>query len=62
MNSQVIVKEIILSGEKVKSATVGDNIECQIKLIDETFFENIKSGNVLSSLNYSIPVAKRVIA
>lgn len=52
----------MLAGEKVKSATVGDNIECQVKIIDETFFENVKSGNVMSSLHYSIPIARRVIA
>lgn len=34
INCQVVVKDIILGDEKVKSATVGDNVECQIKLID----------------------------
>ena len=40
---------------------MGDNVEIQIKLIDETYFETIKFGNVLSSLNYSIPVSNKFV-
>ncbi len=59
---QCIVKDIALGNEKVKSATVGDSIDCQLKLLDETFFEVIKAGNVLSSLQYSIPVGNHFLA
>jgi len=45
----------------VKEAVVGDNVEIQIKLLDETYFETIKFGNVLSSLTYSIPVSNRFV-
>ena len=40
---------------------VGDNVDIQIKLIEETYFETIRYGNVLSSLNYSIPVTNKFI-
>lgn len=33
----------------------------QIKLIDETAFEAIKPGHVLSSLKYTIPVTKKIV-
>ena len=60
-NSQCIVKDILKNGEKVKRASVGDNVEILIKLIDETFFETIRYGNVLSSLKYSIPVTRKFV-
>lgn len=40
---------------------VGDNIDLQIKLIDETAFEAIKPGHVLSSLKYTIPVTQKIV-
>ena len=40
---------------------VGDNVEVQIKLIEETYFETIKYGNVLSSLQYSVPVTNKFV-
>ena len=49
-NCQCVVKDILLNNEKVKEASVGDNIDVQLKLIDETYFETIRHGNVLSSL------------
>jgi len=58
-NTQCIVKDILQNGEKVKRAILGDNVEVLIKLLDETYFETIKYGNVLSSLAYSIPVTRR---
>lgn len=61
-NCQCLVKEIVGQDEKIKVGRVGDNIDCQIKLIDETFFEVIKTGNVLSSIQYSIPVGNHFIA
>ena len=60
-NCQCIIKDILVGNEKVKEAKAGDNIEAQIKLIDETFFETIKFGNVVSSLKYSIPVSKKFV-
>ena len=58
---QCIIKEILVGNEKVKEAVVGDNVDVQIKLIDETYFETIRHGNVLSSLQYSVPVTKKFI-
>ena len=58
-NTQCIVKDIVKNDEKVKRAMVGDNVDVLIKLLDETYFETIKYGNVLSSLKYSIPVARK---
>lgn len=58
-NTQCIVKDILKNDEKVKRALVGDNVDIVIKLLDETYFETIKYGNVLSSLQYSIPVARK---
>jgi elongation factor 1 alpha-like protein len=40
---------------------VGDNIDLQIKLIDETAFEAIKPGFVLSSLKYTVPVTQKIV-
>jgi translation elongation factor EF-1alpha len=51
----------LINGDKVKEAVVGDNIDLQIKLIDETAFEAIKPGHVLSSLKYSIPVTQKIV-
>jgi translation elongation factor EF-1alpha len=61
LNTQFLVKEILLNHEKVKEAVVGDNIDIQIKMIDETSFESIKQGFVVSSLKYSIPVTQRIV-
>ena len=36
-------------------------MEVQIKLIEETYFETIKYGNVLSSLQYSVPVTNKFV-
>ena len=58
-NTQCIVKDILKNDEKVKRAIVGDHVDVLIKLLDETYFETIKYGNVLSSLQYSIPVVRR---
>jgi hypothetical protein len=33
-----LIKEILINGEKMKDAAVGDNIDVQIKLIDEVAF------------------------
>ena len=49
----------MIGNEKVKEAVVGDNVDVQTKLIDETYFETIRHGNVRSSLQYSIPVTKK---
>ena len=51
----------MVGNDKVKEAVVGDNVEIQIKLLDETYFETIKFGNVLSSLTYSIPVSNKFV-
>jgi translation elongation factor EF-1alpha len=45
----------------MKDAAVGDNIDVQIKLIDEVAFEAIKPGHVLSSLKYCIPVTQKIV-
>lgn len=37
-NCQCIVKDILLNNEKVKEAVVGDNVDIQLKLIEETYF------------------------
>lgn len=58
---QCIVKDILVGNEKAKEAVVGDNVEIQIKLLDEMYFSTVKFGNVLSSLNYSIPVTTRFL-
>lgn len=60
-NTQCIVKDILKNDEKVKRAIVGDNVEVLIKLLDETYFETIKYGNVLSSLTYSIPITRKFV-
>jgi translation elongation factor EF-1alpha len=60
-NTQCIVKDILNNNEKVKRASVGDNVDVLIKLLDETYFETIKYGNVLSSLQFSIPIARRFL-
>lgn len=38
LDTQCLVKEILISNEKAREAVVGDNIDLQIKLIDETAF------------------------
>jgi elongation factor 1 alpha-like protein len=58
-NTQCFVKDIVKNDEKVKRAIVGDHVDVLIKLLDETYFETIKYGNVLSSLQYSIPVVRK---
>lgn len=37
-NCQCIVKDILLNNEKVREAVVGDNVDIQLKLIEETYF------------------------
>lgn len=34
LDTQCLIKEILINGEKMKDASVGDNIDVQIKLID----------------------------
>ena len=38
LDTQCLIKEILMGNEKVKEAVIGDNIDLQIKLIDETAF------------------------
>jgi elongation factor 1 alpha-like protein len=61
LDTQCLVKEILINNEKVREAVVGDNIDLQVKLIDETAFEAIKPGFVLSSLKYTIPVTQKIV-
>lgn len=61
LDTQCLVKEILVGGEKAKEAVVGDNIDIQIKLIDKTAFEAIKQGYVLSSIKFCVPVTKRIV-
>ena len=60
-NCQCVVRDILLGTEKVKEAVVGDNVDIQIKLIEETYFETIRHGNVLSSLTLSVPVTTKFV-
>lgn len=61
LDTQCLIKEILINNEKVREAVVGDNIDLQIKLIDETAFEAIKPGFVLSSLKYTVPVTQKIV-
>lgn len=61
LDTQGLVKDILVNGEKTREAVVGDNIDIQIKLIDKTAFEAIKQGHVLSSIKYCIPVTKKIV-
>ena len=38
LDTQCLIKEILINNEKVKEAVVGDHIDLQVKLIDETAF------------------------
>ena len=38
LDTQCLVKDILVNGEKAKEAVVGDNIDIQIKLIEKTAF------------------------
>jgi len=55
------VKDILVNGEKTREASIGDNIDVQIKLIEKTAFEAIKQGHVLSSIKYCLPVSRRIV-
>lgn len=61
LDTQGLVKEILVGGEKTKEAVVGDNIDIHLKLIDHTAFEAIRQGHVLSSLKYCIPVTRHIV-
>lgn len=61
LDTQCLVKEILVGGQKAKQAVIGDNIDIQIKLIDKTGFEAIKQGHVVSSIKYCIPVTKKIV-
>ena len=61
IDTQCLVKDMVVNDEKVKQAAVGDSVDIQIKLLEETNFEIIKTGMVLSSLQYSVPVAQKVV-
>jgi hypothetical protein len=37
-NCQCIVKDIVLNEEKVREASVGDNVDIQLKLLEEIYF------------------------
>lgn len=61
LDTQCLVKDILVGGEKAKEAVVGDNIDISIKLIDKTAFEAIKQGHVLSSIKYCVPVTRHIV-
>ena len=61
LESQCVVKDLLVGGEKAREAVVGDNIDIHVKMIDKTAFEAIKQGYVLSSLKFSVPVTRRII-
>lgn len=61
LDSQCIVKDILVNGEKAREAVIGDNIDVQIKLIEKTAFEAIKQGHVLSSIKYCVPVSRKIV-
>ena len=61
MDTQCLIKDMVVGEEKVKQASVGDSVDLQIKLLEETAFETIKTGMVLSSLQFCVPVSQKIV-